>query len=267
MDVTIPVENETRVYTLNEDAQTYLKDVARSAYSENEFTNVWIETYSDTFKQNYPHYDDARTQIGDVIVVIETEGHVMPAEHVVQPQEQQSIDAMDMKQMEGDDDVVDEDDESSPTSKLDTLLPNKKESDEKDYTLAKYVEELVETREQQIENGRMPRAPVEEDKVPQLVQLVPELDGESWQTSKAMFPTSGFYFRNVQERIDYPVQLLDESLEDARTRTRMSFATLFDQLDCEYDTPSDTESKTPHQYSKNDVDEEVSEGAVGNRWI
>jgi len=85
-----------------------------------------------------------------------------------------------------------------------------------------------------------PRRPQEEPEVPQFIQLLPELDGTVWSTAEAMFPVGGFYYRNVQARIDYPPTPPSKTLEQARQESHETWQEMLEGMDCKRRRRRDT---------------------------
>lgn len=265
LTVTIKVDGEHTVYKLNEEARSSIERRAEIAFEENPMLDYWWETYNDTFEDHHGPNQVKRAQYGDPILVIETEGEVVPAENVVQPQQAQMIDATDV---ESDGDGTQKEETSG--SDMKTLLPDRDEPDEEDYSLEQLVQDSIETREEQMKDGRLPRAPEEEPKVPHFIQTIPELGGESWSTARAMFPAAGMYYWDVQARIDYPPVLPDQTKEQARQRSHERWQRNMERWGCEVveekKHTSDEEERKPWMYDSAEKGETKDKGEVGTRW-
>ena len=266
MDLTVTVETDggSSVYKLNEDARSAIERRAEIAFEENTLFDYWWETYNDTFEDHHGPNQVSRAQYGDPVLVIETEGKVVPAENVVQPQQAQMIDASET------DNMKEGGEENTKGSDMMTLLPERDEPDEEDYSLEQLARSYIESREEQIEDGRLPREPKEEPKVPHFIQTVPELGGENWSTAKAMFPAAGMYYWDVQARIDYPPVMPDQTKEQARQLTHERWEENFERWGCEIVDEkrhtSDEEERKPWDYSSGEADETKDMGEVGTRW-
>ena len=263
MRVTIQTDG-TYSYELSDKAQERLLRSAEIAYEKNQYVDCWFETYDDSFEEAHPGACP-RAQYGDPIIVIETEGPMVPADRVVQPQEAKSIDS---SQLEDDDaELVDEKDNGGDMM---TVLPDRDNPDKANYSVEQLVKDSIETRSEQIENGRLPRRPHEEPEVPQFIQLMPELDGTVWSTAEAMFPVGGFYYRNVQTRIDYPPTPPSKTLEQARQESHETWQEMLENMDCKKTKKerhkSAQEERKPWDYDSTDTDETVNDGEVGARW-
>ena len=264
MDLTVTIETDAghTVYELSEDARSAIERRAEAAFGENPRLDYWWETYNDTFEQHHGPNQVSHGQYGDPVLVIETEGKIVPAENIVQPQQAEMIDASDAQS-------VDEEEESTGSDMM-TLLPERDQPEQQSYSLEQVVRDSIETREEQIEDGRLPRAPEEEPEVPHFIQTVPEVDGENWSTAKAMFPAAGMYYWDVQARIDYPPVLPEQTKEEARQRSHERWQSNMNRWDCETVNEtkhtSDEEERKPWDYSSAEADETKDRGEVGTRW-
>jgi len=274
MELTVTIEqDDTRYeYSLSDSFQSYIETTAEHSYEGNEYTELFWDEFSDEWEESdHLESDIPRTNYGDPILSIQTSGPIVPLRRVVQPQEAKTI--------EPDSDAVeiindDSKDETDSGEAL-TFLPDSDDEDETSYDIAQLVQGSIETREEQLDEGRLPRAPTEESKIPQFLQLVPEQDWTVWATAESLLPVANTYYWNIQSRIDYPpvpAQTTDDDREKLRDHSHDRWQTILEQHDCEVvreeQITQDT-SDVSSQYFSDDDDtsnEKTDVGDIGARW-
>lgn len=238
-DLTVYCNNKK--YKLSEKCIEHFETIAENSFSENEYVDVHTREFDKNMYQNYPSCEAAK---GEPVIIIETAGHVVPIDNIIQPTE-----------------------ESNTTFES---IPEEKEDNDNYSIEHEYRERLnqppSETEpspyQKQIDQGRIPEMPRQEDEEPQMVVGVPEVEGTTWSTKKAIIPQEGFYFFNIQKRIDNP-----EYTETKNYQKR--WEVLLKSMNCEVlETDvdkSDQEKRKPWDYSQKDGNNADS-NAVGSRY-
>jgi hypothetical protein len=265
-----------KVYELNKDARKAIQDRARHEYAENSmFTCFWKQASPEQYADG--EWQETIHEQGDPVLVIETEGSMVPWERMdklqVEMQEVGPQSQLD-RQMDRDDDS--KPDERDNGNGLKTIDPSDvDDDDEPEKQIGRTHFGITPQQFEEVpspdgeEPDKIPPKPIEMDEDPALVKWIPEhpdID-HSWAAGEAICSMYNRVEWNVQAKVDQP--RLDKNKDNSHDHWK----SLLGLYDCEVVSelaPSQrppTDTKEPRDPSDDDVADKFEDGiAGGDNW-